>query len=326
MNVIAKSNKWYFQLALFIALIVVLAFLPNYTSGYPVILFSTILMFAVMTVSWTIFSGSTGYISLATAAFFGVGVYVTAILGRTMPFPLVVLIGALMAMCLAAITGAITLRLKGIYFTIFTFGLVALMQAFILWWEINLNHVRGRMVIVVENTTIFYYMLGIFAVMLLAAYFIRRSKFGLALQSIGLDEEATSHIGVNVTLLKIIVFSLSALFVGAAGAVMSTRWSYIDPYIAFNMNYSFFPVLMAIFGGTGNIFGPVIGAAIFAYLEEKLLTTYPYYYMLTFGLVLVATITFLPNGIINGIIGLIRRQRRGGLVKSNGDTPMQQSQ
>jgi branched-chain amino acid transport system permease protein len=300
------------QLGLFILFIIILAFLPTYASGYPVILFASILMYAIMTVSWTIFSGTTGYISLAVAAFFGVGVYATALLGRTLPLPLVVFIGALLSSCLAAIAGAITLRLRGIYFTIFTFGLVALMQTFILWWEININHIRGRMVILVDNTTIYYYVLGIFVVLLITAFFIRRSKYGLALQSIGLDEEATAHIGINVTLLKIIIFSISALFVGAVGAVMSTRWSYIDPYIAFNENYSFFPVLMAIFGGTGNLYGPIIGAAIFAYLEETLLSRFPYYYMLVFGVVLVAAITFLPNG----IIGLFNRQRRRGMVKS----------
>jgi branched-chain amino acid transport system permease protein len=322
MNILSNINRWYSHLALFSALIILLVFLPVYASGYPVILFASIIMFAIMTVSWTIFSGPTGYISLATAAFFGAGVYATAILGRVLPLPLVVCVGALLSMCLAVITGVITLRLKGIYFAIFTFGLVALMQTFTLWWEININHIRGRMVILVDNSTIYYYLLGIFVLLMVAAFFIRRSKYGLALQAIGLNEEATAHIGINVTLLKIIAFSFSALFVGAAGAIMATRWSYIDPYIAFNVNYSFFPVLMAIFGGTSNLYGPIIGAAIFAYLEETLLSRFPYYYMLTFGLVLIMAITFLPNG----ITGLFARRWRGNKVKSHADTRMQQSQ
>ena len=322
MKVLSNSNKWYFHIALFAVLVIVLAFLPLYAAGYPVILFAIILMFAIMTLVWTTFSGSTGYVSLATASFFGVGVYATAALGRTLPLPLVVFIGGLIATCLAAITGAITLRLRGVYFSIFTFGLVALMQAFILWWEININHVRGRLVVVVDNSIIYYYMLGIFAVLLVAVYLFRRYKYGLALQSIGMNEEATAHIGIDVTRLKIIVFSVSALFVGAAGAILATRWSYIDPYIAFNMNYSFFPVLMAIFGGIGSLYGPIIGAVIFAYLEETLISEFPYYYMLSFGLVLIAAITFLPNG----ITGLFRRRRRGGAVKSHGDTRMPQSQ
>lgn len=289
--------------------VVILALLPLYAPGYPVVLFAIILMFVVLSVSWAIFSGSTGYISLATAAFFGVGVYATAILGRTLPLPLVILIGGLLSSCLAAITGAITLRLRGIYFTIFTFGLLALMQTFVLWWEININHVRGRMVVLVDNTTIFYYILGILVLLMITAYLIKRSKYGLALQGIGLDEEATAHTGINVTLLKIIAFSGSAFFMGAAGAIMATRISYIDPYIAFNTNYSFFPVLMALFGGAGNLYGPVIGAVIFAYLEETLLTKFPYYYMLVFGLVMVIAIIFMPKGVI-GLIVSIRRRRR----------------
>jgi branched-chain amino acid transport system permease protein len=300
------------RLLFFSVVVVILAFLPVYASVYPMILSTIIIMFIILTVSWTIFSGTTGYISLAVAAFFGVGVYATALFGRTMPLSGVIVIAAVASACLAALTGAITLRLRGIYFTIFTFGLVALMQTFILWWEININHIRGRMVIVTDNTSIYYYMLGILVALIITAYFIRRSKYGLALQSIGLDEEATAHIGVNVNILKIVAFSVSALFVGSAGAVMATRLSYIDPYIAFNTNYSFFPVLMAIFGGTGNLFGPVIGAVIFAYLEETLLSEFPYYYMLVFGLVMVASILFLPNG----LTGLIRQLRWGGLKKS----------
>ena len=315
MKILTHYNKWYFQAVVLFIIVAVLALLPLYAPGYPVVLFAIIIMFIILAASWAIFSGPTGYVSLATAAFYGVGVYATAIWGRTLPLPLVVLAGALLSTCLAAITGAITLRLKGIYFTIFTFGLLALMQTFILWWEININHVRGRMVILVDNATIFYYILGIFTIMMIVAFLIKRSKYGLALQGIGLDEEATAHTGINVTLLKIVVFSLSAFFMGAAGAIMATRVSYIDPYIAFNTNYSFFPVLMALFGGAGNLYGPVIGAFIFAYLEETLLTKFPYYYMLVFGVVLIVAILFMPKGVI-GLIESIRQRRRGGTVKS----------
>jgi branched-chain amino acid transport system permease protein len=315
MKILANNNKWYFQAALLLILVVVLAFLPAYAPGYPVILFAIIITFMILAVSWTIFSGPTGYISLATAAFYGVGVYTTALIGSSLPLPLLVLIGGLVSSGLAAITGAITLRLKGIYFTIFTFGLLALMQTFILWWEININHLRGRFVITVANSTIFYYVLGILVILMVTSYLIKRSKYGLALQGIGLDEEATAHTGINVTVLKIIIFSVSAFFMGAAGAIMTTRVSYIDPYIAFNTNFSFLPVLMALFGGIGNLWGPVIGAAIFAYLEEWLISTLPYQFMLIFGLVLLVAILFMPNGIF-GLIDSIRRRRRGRKVKS----------
>jgi branched-chain amino acid transport system permease protein len=207
--------------------------------------------------------------------------------------------GGFASFCLALLIGALTLRLRGIYFTIFTFGLVELIKHLLLWYEVNITGTRGRFVIVVDNTTIYYVMLIIFVMALLTAYLIRHSKFGLALQSIGESEEAATHIGINVTLLKVVTFAISAVFTGAAGAIIATRWTYVDPYIAFNYLFSFMPVLMAIFGGMGLFYGPILGAAVFAYLEEVLITRFPYYYMLLFGLILVVVILFLPNGLVD---------------------------
>jgi branched-chain amino acid transport system permease protein len=288
-------------------ILILLATLPLYGSVYNVILVTAILMYIVITVSWTIFSGPTGYISLAPAAFFGVGIYTMAILGKTLPMLAVVAIGGLISFILAFLVGTITLRLRGIYFAIFTFGLVVLIKELLLFWEITITRTRGRFVILESNTTIFYVMLGIFVILLITAYLIRHSKFGLALQSIGENEEAAAHIGVNVTLLKTITFAISAIFMGAAGAIMATRWTYVDPYVAFNPLFSFMPVLMAIFGGMGQLYGPVIGAAIFAYLEELLLTKFPYYYMLIFGIILIAVILYLPQGLV-GLIQKIQRR------------------
>ena len=83
-----------------------------------------------------------------------------------------------------------------------------------------------------------------------------------------------------------------------AGAIIATRRTYIDPGIAFNLNTSFLPVLMALFGGMGSLVGPVIGAALFTYIGELLLTRFPDLYMLIFGVVLILAIVFMPNGIL----------------------------
>jgi branched-chain amino acid transport system permease protein len=198
----------------------------------------------------------------------------------------------------------------------FTFGLVELLLHFILWWEVNITGTTGRVVPTVGNTTVYYLMLMIFAILMLTAYSIRHSKFGLALQSIGECEEAAAHTGINVTSLKTITFAISAFFMGAAGAIMATRWTYIDPRIAFNPLISFMPVLMAIFGGMGQLYGPIIGATIFTYLEEFLITRFPYYYMLIFGFIMVFAILYLPNG----LVGLIQRWRRGGLKRHHANT------
>jgi branched-chain amino acid transport system permease protein len=307
MNRVKGTYKRPFVLGLLLLILILLATSPLYAPQYTVILLTSIFMYIVIAVSWTMFSGPTGYISLASAAFFGVGIYTSAILGRALPLPIVICIGGLASFCLAFLIGALTLRLRGIYFVMFTFGLVELLLHFILWWEVNITGTTGRVVPTVGNTTVYYLMLIVFAILMLTAYFIRHSKFGLALQCIGEYEEAAAHRGINVTALKTITFAISAIFMGAAGAIMATRWTYIDPRIAFNPTISFLPVMMAIFGGAGHLYGPVIGAALFTYLEEFLITRFPYYYMLIFGIILVVTILYLPDGLVGVIQKLWKR-------------------
>jgi branched-chain amino acid transport system permease protein len=298
-----------------LVILALLATMPLYGSLYSTILATTILMYVILTVSWVMFSGSTGYLSMASAAFFGVGIYSSALLlpmtGPVLPLLVVVLIGGIVSGLVAFGVGALTLRLRGIYFAIFTFGLVILILELLNWWEHTVSHIRGRFVMIVSNDVIFYIMLGIFILLMLTTYFLRHSKFGLAMLSIGMNEEAAAHIGVNTTMVKIVTFAISAFFAGAAGAIWATKLTYIDPYVAFGVLYSFLPILMAIFGGMGQIYGPVIGAAIFAYLQETLQTEFPYYYMLSFGIILILTILYLPDGLI-GLIQRAWRRRPGG--------------
>jgi branched-chain amino acid transport system permease protein len=303
MDIASVVSKRAFSLGLLLLILILLATSPLYAPRYTVVLLSSIFMYVVITVSWAIFSGPTGYISLAPAAFFGVGIYISAMLGKALPLPAVIGIGGLASFCLALFVGALTLRLRGIYFAMFTFGLVEFIRHLLLFWECVISGRRGRIVVIVDNTTVYYLMLIIFSILVLTAYLIRRSRYGLALQSIGEYEDAAAHTGVNVTIVKIITFAISATFMGAAGAVMATKWTYIDPYIAFNPLYSFMPVLMAIFGGMGQLYGPIIGAAIFTYLEEFLITRFPYYYMLIFGIIMVVAILYMPEG----LVGLIQK-------------------
>jgi branched-chain amino acid transport system permease protein len=298
MDIARVMSKKPFVPGLLFLILILLATSPLYATRYTIVLLSTIFMYIIITVSWAMFSGPTGYISLAPAAFFGVGVYTSAVLGRALPLPAVIGLAGTVSFCLALLVGALTLRLRGIYFVMFTFGLVELLLHFVLWWEVNITGTTGRVVPTVGNTTVYYLMLVIFAALMLTAYFIRHSRFGLALQSIGEYEEAAAHRGINVTALKTITFAISAIFMGAAGAVMATRWTYIDPRIAFNPLISFMPVLMAIFGGMGQLYGPVIGAAIFTYLEEFLITRFPYHYMLIFGIIMVVAILYMPDGLV----------------------------
>jgi branched-chain amino acid transport system permease protein len=310
MSTLTAIFKKPFSFWVLFVVLLLLAAAPLYATRYSIVFLTTIFMYVILTVSWTLFSAPTGYVSLAPAAFFGTGVYASALLGLVLPLPAIIVIGSLASACLAALVGALTLRLRGIYFVMFTFGLVEILLHFILWWEVNITGTTGRVVPTMNNTTVYYLMLTILVILILTAALIKQSRHGLALQSIGDCEEAAAHTGVNVTALKITTFAVSAFFMGAAGVVMATRWTYIDPKIAFNPVLSFLPVLMAIFGGTGQLYGPVIGAAIFTSLEEFLVTRFPYYYMLIFGIIMVFAILYLPEG----LLGLIQkfRNRIGG--------------
>jgi branched-chain amino acid transport system permease protein len=294
MNFYKVINKKPFLNGILCLLLVWLATMPLYMRPYLVILLSSVLMYVVITLSWSIFSGPTRYISLASAAFYGVGVYGSAILGEILPLPAVIFSGGLISFFLALFIGLLTLRLKGMYFIIFTFGISELIRHSLLWYETNFMG------------TVDYVMLVILVMVLLCAYLIRRSKYGLALRSIGENEEASVHMGIDVTILKTVTFAVSAFFMGATGGIMATRWTYIDPKIAFDPLFSFMPVLMAIFGGVGQLYGPLLGATILALLEELLTTKFPYYYMLLFGSILIIVILFLPGG----LAGIIEKWRK----------------
>jgi branched-chain amino acid transport system permease protein len=306
-----KSNWKKFRIPVLVVLLLALIGLPLYvdSGSYTVILATNILMYVVLALSWAIFSGPTGYISLASAAFFGVGVYASALFSESLPFPLVIIMGGLGSFVLAYLVGSATLRLKGMYFTMFTFGLVELLRNLIHWYEVNITGTVGRIILSLDTAVIFYYMVAVFLLVLLVSYLLKRSRYGLALGSIGESEEAAAHTGVNVNQVKAVTFGLSAFFMGVTGSIMCMRWSYIDPTTAFNMNYSFMPVLMAIFGGMGHLWAPFVGATVFSLLDELLTTKFPYYYMLIFGLTMIVVIRFMPYG-IEGFIEKWRKKRK----------------
>ncbi|MEM4546605.1 MAG: branched-chain amino acid ABC transporter permease [Nitrososphaerota archaeon] len=281
------------------AVIILLALLPLFGPAYTLVLLSNIFMYVVLTVSWVAFCGPSGYISLASAAFFGAGIYAAAALSFKIPFPLIVLVGAVIGFCLAFLVGIVSLRLRGIYFAMFTFGFVELLLHFVLWYEVKVTGTTGRVVLTLSNQAVYYVMLALSLLTIFFAYYLHNSRYGMALRSIGENEIAAEHIGIDTQKLKIMTYALSSSFIGACGVIMATRWTYIDPKIAFNPLYSFIPIFMAIFGGMQKLYGPIIGAVLFAYVQEVLTTRIPYLYMLFFGLLMVFMIAYLPEGIIS---------------------------
>ncbi len=290
-----RNNIQYAVVAL---LVIFFAFVPLFGSTYLITLSSVIMMYIVMSASWNMFSGPTGYISLASGAFVGLGFYASGFLSNYLPLPLLMLIGGIVSFILAALIGSITLRLRGVYFTIFTFCLVELVKAVMTWYEIMIVRKRGLNVMHFGPKAAFYAMLVMVVITLAVVIIVKRTRFGMALTGIGESEDAAEHIGINTTKMKVFGFAISAFMMGAVGAVRATMLNHIDPGSAFNMMFSFMPVLMCVFGGMRTFLGPIIGAAVFATLQYNLITTMPQIYMIIFGGIMILSILFMPTGIV----------------------------
>jgi branched-chain amino acid transport system permease protein len=279
--------------------IAALAAFPLIASGYHLALGISLLYFTVLATAWALFSGPTHYISLATAAFFGIGAYTTAVLTDFLPWPLVLLAAAIVGIVVAVVVGLSTLRLSGIYFVIFSFGLAELIRQLVAWYEINIHGSVGRYIF--ADTTsegIYWRLLALVVMVLLAGWLIRHSRLGLAVRVIGQDEAVARHCGIDTTRAKLVLFAVSAGFMTVTGAVMAPRWTYIDPAIAFNPVLSFEVVIMALFGGAGTLFGPLLGAVPLVLLFEVLIATFPNYFSIVLGAVFVLIVYGLPNGVI----------------------------
>ena len=302
-----------------IAAALVLMFIPNFSSAYTPLFLSWLIPYCVYAVAWAFFSGKTGYISLASAAFYGIGIYMQAILGREFPLVVVMLFAAGMAFAVGAIIGMVTLRLRGIFFTIFTFGLSLFLNKFLHWYEGMYTRTKGRMVKPYDDLTIFYAVLIVLIVTLVAVLLFNKSKFGLSLRCIGQNEDSARHLGVKTIKTKVLAFAISAAPVAAVGVVMSSKIGYIDPDIAFAMNISFFPVLMAIFGGMNSTYGPIVGAIVFFVLDDYLRQTTSSY-MVIFGIILVVVILIMPKGLFGAIESAIAKRRGpGSCEEAEGD-------
>lgn len=276
---------------------------PLYANGYYLALGISVLYFTILATAWAMFSGPTRYVSLATVAFFGLGAYTAAVLGETMPWPVVLLAAASVGALTAGVTGLSTLRLSGIYFVIFSFGLAELIRQLVIWYEVNIHKSVGRYLFSAVTQDILYWqLLGLTAIVFLVGWLLGRSRYGLALRAIGADETAASHSGIDATRIKLGVFILSATFMAMTGAVMAPRWTYIDPAIAFNPTISFQVVIMALLGGAGSLFGPVLGVIPLVLLFEVLTATLPNHFSIVLGIIFVVIVMVLPNGVI-GLFG-----------------------
>lgn len=295
-----------------------LALLPRWlTDEYYLSLMISILMYCVLATAWALFSGPTRYISLATVAFFGMGAYVTAVFGESLPWAAVLGIAAGVGLIMALIVGLSTLRLSGVYFVIFSFGLAELVKQLVTWWEVNITKDLGRYVFVeITQLDIYWQLLAMLALVLALRALINRSRLGLALRVIGEDEIVATHVGINTTTAKLLLFAVSAVFITVTGAIMAPRWTYIDPSIAFAPAVSFQTLIMALLGGAGALFGPILGAVPLVLLFEYLAANFPNHFSILLGLVFIVIVYFIPQGLSGVLARLLGRN-----AASKGDQP-----
>mgnify|MGYP001381465853 FL=1 len=287
----------------------VLSAMPWLMSEFALALTLTCLMYAGLAVSWAMFCGTTNYLSLATAAFFGMGAYVTAWGAEGLPYGVAVLLGGTVAAVFAALVGAAVLHLRGAYFAVITFGLGELVRHAITYYEKAYAGTVGRVISAPpEAATIYHTVLLVSVLAVLTALAVRASRLGLALRGIGADEERARTLGVNTRRAKVLAFSLSAFFAGALGAAMAMRWTYIDPLSVFNPFIGFQTVLIAMIGGAQTLIGPIVSAVVFSVMTELLRLQFPYAYLITLGVLLILLVLYLPGGMAS----LLRRAWRPG--------------
>jgi branched-chain amino acid transport system permease protein len=295
------------NLALAAVAFAVVACLPLAGSAYWLAIGVTIAMYTVLATSWALFSGPTHYISLATAAFFGVGSYTTAIGIEYLPYWALPPIAGVIGAVLAALVGLATLRLSGVYFVIFTLGLAELVRQVIIWFQ-NVSGTKGLYVLTsITEAHIYWQLTGLAALVYLTGWAIWRSRLGFALRIIGDDEEVARHSGINTAGAKVLLFMVPGAVAAITGAMLAPRYVYIEPSTAFTPMLSFQVVIMALLGGTGRLWGPLVGVIPFTFLWEAISASFPNQTTLLLGVCFLLIVYLLPRGFVGLLLDARRR-------------------
>jgi ABC-type branched-subunit amino acid transport system ATPase component/ABC-type branched-subunit amino acid transport system permease subunit len=266
------------------------------------------MVFAIGAVGLNIITGYAGYISLGQGAFIGLGAYVVGIcvtdIGGS-PWVWVPVAG-LVSCAVAALLGVVAMRARGHSFVILTIAFLFLLQLLATNWD-GLTNGTGGITLPLPTWSpeyqywpFYYSLLGLLALSLALAWWIRRNKFGMGLVAIREDEDKAATVGVSTPTYKLLAFAASAVFVGMAGGVYGYYIAFIDPLGMFNILLSVQIILSLLLGGRATLWGPVLGAFIIEWLNE---TTNQEFgggnaRLLIFGGLLVLVVLFLPRGII----------------------------
>ena len=270
-------------------------------------------IYAILALSLNLLVGYTGLLSLAHAAFYGIGAYVTTLLmvklGLT--FLPALVIGILVAMGLSLIVALASLRFRGDYFVLASLGFQVIVYTILYNWA-SVTHgpygipgIPKPSLFGVKIATMLAFLifsLIIALIVFLILYRLMAAPFGRALQAIRDDELAALTLGKDVARFKMKSFVLASGFAAVSGALYATYVTYIDP-TSFNIAESILLVSMIIVGGTGNVKGPLIGAVVLILLPEALRflsipsTVAPQIRLIIYGTLLILMMQFRPQGI-----------------------------
>jgi len=301
-----------------IFLIAMLLLTQFVTNEYPFFAGYVILQFVVLSVAWTILGGYAGYVNFGTNAFFGVGVYSAVLLIKAYESPLLVqmLVAAGVGGLLGLGVGLLTLRMRGIFFSIATIAVAIVIETAITNWRF----VGGAAGIQLQRPPVMapfdsYVKMLFFvqALMVVLAVtitrFIKNSRIGRGLQALRDDELAAECTGVPTLRLKLLACVISGALISAGGAPAAMYLQFANPESAFNLNYSASVLAMSLIGGTAHWIGPIIGAILLGGTQQFLAVTISSEInVLVLGVMLVLFVVAAPKG----IIGLVERFRRAG--------------
>ena len=307
-----------FTLALIAVAAVIFLLGRWYNNSYAFFMAYVVAQYIVLGTAWNILGGYTGYVNFGVTAFFAIGAYSTVVLHKlvpALPLPVMIVVGAVLAGLVGIGTGYLTLRLRGVFFSIATLALAVVVQTLITNWDF-VGGARGAYVLRPRVAPLiggeyvqylFLLMLGMCVIVLATARAIERSALGYGFAAIRDDEAAAEASGVPTLRLKLIATGLSGGFMGMAGAPLPYYVTYLDPASGFSLNYAVNAIAMPLIGGTGSWLGPVIGAVLVGGLQEYLrVTISSAVNVLVAGVLMVAFVILAPQG----IVGLFQKRKR----------------
>ena len=289
--------------------ILVLGLYPLVASGYGIRFMLQLFMWVALAQSWNLISGLTGYVSFGHVAFFGTGAYATAILVTTHGWHWAgaAVGGGVAAALLALLIGYPCLRLKGPYFAISMLGLNEVMRVLVSYFEGLTGGGLGLSLPTLYASVAIYYAMGLAALAATgAAHLIITSRFGLRLMTIREDEVAAEAMGIDTARYKLYAFLLSAFVPGVAGGLFARDLGYIEPVAVFPLAFTITMIVMALFGGKGTVWGPVLGAAALFVFQELVWARFLYLHQILFGAIIILVVLFVPRG----ILGVLQQRYR----------------